>query len=200
MRILGGLILATATGGLLAACTSDRLIIDDRGVDPVEYEKDLADCEGFASKVNVLGDATAAAVGGAIVGGVIGAAVGDGRTAQQIGGLGAATSGVKGAGRAAACMGVAIRCCFDSRSHGAGLPRCRSRQRIALVLTRFWARSVADALSASRQRSVSRRRTNAKYDRVPETGCLDAGVGAYGSHIFDVVVAVFLVGSGAVAK
>lgn len=117
MRILGGLILATATGGLLAACTSDRLIIDDRGVDPVEYEKDLADCEGFASKVDVLGDATAAAVGGAIVGGVIGAAVGDGRTAQQIGGLGAATSGVKGAGRADRDKSTVLRNCMHGRGY-----------------------------------------------------------------------------------
>ena len=77
---------------VLAACASHPdPIIDERGVDMVKYQQDLAECRGYAEKVSVTeGTAKGAAVG-AIVGAAAGAISGDAAKGAGYGGLSGGT-------------------------------------------------------------------------------------------------------------
>lgn len=97
---LCGLILA-ASALLLQGCAgkpADRVIVDTWGVDPERYERDLAECEAHAYRVNTAGRAGGEAARGAVVGGAIGAILGSSRSAAA---RGAGTGGVLGGARGA---------------------------------------------------------------------------------------------------
>jgi outer membrane lipoprotein SlyB len=88
-RTMGPGLVAVAVA--LAACASHPgPIIDRKGVDPVAYERDLAECSKYASEIQVASGAAK----GAVAGGAYGAAVGSihGNASQ-----GAGTGAISGA-------------------------------------------------------------------------------------------------------
>lgn len=78
-----------------AACAANPdPIVDMRGVDPVLYEQDLADCKQYTRQIQTEVGVAKGAAGGAVVGGAIGAIGGDtGKGA----GVGAVAGGAKSA-------------------------------------------------------------------------------------------------------
>lgn len=82
------LILCTVSGLLLSSCASDP-IIDPRGVNMAQFEKDKADCEQVAQQVNTAGKVGKSAAAGAAVGAAVGAIYSDA-------GKGAAAGAVQG--------------------------------------------------------------------------------------------------------
>ena len=84
---------------LLAGCANEP-IVDMRGVDQAQYEKDLAECETYAAQVHTGGEAAKHAAVGAVVGGAIGAIIGDSQTAERGAGVGGLTGATKGASKA----------------------------------------------------------------------------------------------------
>jgi len=86
-------------GGLLiiAGCASspgNRTIVDMKGVDPHQYEMDLAECAVYADEVAVAEKAAGGAVAGAAVGAALGA-IWDGYGGSNVG-RGAASGAVLG--------------------------------------------------------------------------------------------------------
>ena len=84
----------------LTGCASgygqpDKIIVDTLGVDPYQYQVDLADCEEYAGQVDVADRTTEGTVEGGVVGAVLGAVLGDHNTAQRSAGAGAVLGGVK---------------------------------------------------------------------------------------------------------
>ena len=109
---------------LLAACSSNRgipgstgIIVDTKGVDLKTYDQDLADCREFADEVPVGGKVLTGAVAGAVIGGAIGAVVGDSRTAQQVGGVGAIKGTVNGAGSGISERRRVVKSCLRGRGY-----------------------------------------------------------------------------------
>jgi len=62
--------------GLAACAQSYQPIVDQRGVDPTRYSRDLAECRQYAEQVNPAGEAVAGAVLGAALGAALGAITG----------------------------------------------------------------------------------------------------------------------------
>lgn len=93
IRVALALTLAT-----VAACTTtDEIIIDEKGVNMVAYEQDLAECREYSQQVQKGEKAARGAASGAVVGGLIGAIGGDSRSAAARGaGVGAVSGGAKG--------------------------------------------------------------------------------------------------------
>lgn len=86
---------------LLAACGGrDRapggVIVDMKGVDRVQYQRDLDECSAYAAQVDAGGKVAGGAVGSAVVGGAIGAIFGGGDGAARGAGAGAVVGGAKG--------------------------------------------------------------------------------------------------------
>ena len=94
-------ILLLATLGVLAACAGRNtppggIIVDMKGVDPVQYQKDLNECTAYASQVDATGKVGGNAAGGAVVGGAIGAIFGGAEGAARGAGAGAVGGGARG--------------------------------------------------------------------------------------------------------
>lgn len=112
---------ALAVGLLLGGCTSDP-IVDMRGVDPDQFDRDLAACREYADQVNVAGGAAGgAAVGaatGAALGAVIGAITGAPGTGAAIGAAsGGTTGGVTGVGSGRSRQDRVVRNCLRERGY-----------------------------------------------------------------------------------
>ena len=60
----------------LTACTTDRVVVDKRGLDQARYEKDLAECRDYKQQVPVGEEMAKGAAVGAAVGGLLGATAG----------------------------------------------------------------------------------------------------------------------------
>ncbi len=84
-------ILLVVTG--FTACTTDRVVVDPRGLNRAAYEKDLAECRALKHQVPVGEEMARGAAVGAAVGGLVGAAAGNSTQAAE----GAATGAVVGA-------------------------------------------------------------------------------------------------------
>lgn len=69
-------IFTVIVAALLGACASDP-IIDPKGVNMVQYEKDKADCEQVAQQVNTAGKVGKSAAAGAAIGAAVGAIYSD---------------------------------------------------------------------------------------------------------------------------
>ncbi len=94
MRVLAISVLCLA---LLGGCTTtDEIIIDRKGVNMAQYEKDLAECRGYSSEVKTTEKAARGAASGAVIGGAIGAVTGDSERAAEGAGVGAITGGARG--------------------------------------------------------------------------------------------------------
>ncbi len=86
---------------LLSACKSHNappggVIVDMKGVDPVQYQRDLNECQTYASQVDTTGKVGGNAAGGAVVGGAIGAIFGGAEGAARGAGAGAVGGGARG--------------------------------------------------------------------------------------------------------
>jgi len=91
MRLLT--VLAAIT--FLGACSgASGPIIDTKGVDLAQYERDKAECEAYATQVSTGQAVGRGAAGGAVVGAAIGAITGN---AGQGAGIGAVTGGAESA-------------------------------------------------------------------------------------------------------
>ena len=78
---------------VVAGCAANPdPIVDMRGVDPVLYEQDLAECKNYRSQIQTEVGVAKGAAGGAAVGGAIGAISGD---AAKGAGIGAVAGGAK---------------------------------------------------------------------------------------------------------
>ena len=85
----------------LSGCANtNRIVIDKKNTDMAAYERDLAECRGYADEAGGTGAAAAkGAVSGAIIGGAIGAVLGNKRTAEKLGGAAAISGAAHGARR-----------------------------------------------------------------------------------------------------
>jgi len=78
----------------VACAANPDPIVDMRGVDPVLYQQDLADCKVYTRQIQTEVGVAKGAAGGAAVGGAVGAISGD--TAKGAG-IGAVAGGAKSA-------------------------------------------------------------------------------------------------------
>ncbi|MGA7593976.1 MAG: hypothetical protein WCA64_02165 [Gallionella sp.] len=102
----------------LAGCARNRIIIDKQGVDMAAYDRDLAECRAYANESGGTGaEAAKGAVGGVVIGGAIGAAVGNGRTAEKLGGAGAVVGAARGARRSRAEKLKIVKNCLSGRGY-----------------------------------------------------------------------------------
>jgi hypothetical protein len=101
---------------VLAACSGAQgPIIDTKGVNMANYERDLAECETYAKQVS-----TGAAVGkGAAGGAAVGAAIGGiaGGDAAEGAGIGAVTGGAQSARIADREKAEVVRNCLRGRGY-----------------------------------------------------------------------------------
>ncbi|MGX4676020.1 glycine zipper family protein [SAR92 clade bacterium H246] len=95
----------------------EKVIVDTLGVDPYEYQVDLADCEEYAAQINVTERTVEGAVEGAVVGGVLGAVLGNHETAERSAGAGAVLGGVKSNKRSRREQDRIVRRCLIGRGY-----------------------------------------------------------------------------------
>ena len=112
-------IAATSLIGCRAAQSPflDDPIVDTRGVNQAQYQRDLVECQAYAEQVNVAGDVAVGAVTGAVVGGAVGAAVGNSDTAKRGAGAGAIVGGVREAGAGIREKERVVRRCLVGRGY-----------------------------------------------------------------------------------
>jgi len=105
---------------LLSACANRANpggpIVDMRGVDPVVYQRDLAECGEYANQVPVGQQAATGAVAGAVVGGAVGAVVHDHDVGEGAG-AGAILGGAKGVGHGVRERQTVVRNCLRHRGY-----------------------------------------------------------------------------------
>lgn len=101
---------------LLGGCAHDP-IVDMHGVDRGQYQQDLGECRQYAAQVNTARESATRGAIGAAVGGVLGAIVGDHRTAQKVGGVGAVSGAAKGAERAEQRKNRVLMNCLKGRGY-----------------------------------------------------------------------------------
>ena len=101
-----------------AACTTtDEVIIDTKGVNMAQYEKDLAECRSYSSQVKTGEKAAKGAASGAVVGGLIGAVVGDSDDVKDGAGVGAVTGGAKGVNQGERSEQKVVKNCLRGRGY-----------------------------------------------------------------------------------
>jgi hypothetical protein len=98
---------------LLAACATGP-IIDDQGVDMVQYEKDLADCERIARQVGTGKQTAKSGAVGAVVGGAMGAVFGDAGEGAAVGAIEGGTAGGLDADHEKSRV---VKNCLDNRGY-----------------------------------------------------------------------------------
>jgi uncharacterized protein YcfJ len=97
--------------------TPDKVIIDTLGVDPYEYQADLADCEEYAHQVSVSGKTAEGILEGAVVGGVLGAVLGNSDIAKRSAGAGGVLGGAEGNQRARYEQDRIVKRCLKGRGY-----------------------------------------------------------------------------------
>jgi outer membrane lipoprotein SlyB len=116
-------ILFTALLAVLAGCkgveelTGSNPIIDTKGVNMTQYDRDLSECQAYADEVEIARKAATGAVKGAVVGSVFGTIVGNGRVAQRGAGVGAVGGGARGVGDGLNERERVIRNCLVGRGY-----------------------------------------------------------------------------------
>ena len=70
-----------------------NVIVDMKGVNPADYQRDLNECQTYAQQVDTTGKVGGNAAGGAVVGGAIGGIFGGAEGAARGAGAGAVTGG-----------------------------------------------------------------------------------------------------------
>ena len=87
-RLTAIVMFAFALSGCAAQQPGRDPIVDMKGVDPVQYEEDLAVCKQYAEQVGVARDTATGALVGAAIGGLAGAAADDSDSAKRAAGVG----------------------------------------------------------------------------------------------------------------
>ena len=103
---------------VVAGCTTtDEIIVDEKGINMAAYQKDLAECQTYASSVK-SGEKTAkGAASGAVVGGLIGAITGGSSGAVTGAGVGAVGGGAKGASEGEQTEVEVVKRCLSGRGY-----------------------------------------------------------------------------------
>jgi outer membrane lipoprotein SlyB len=108
----------------LAGCASRgmgqqyRPIVDTKGKDLNQYDRDLGECQAYAAEAAGAGEqAAAGAVGGAIFGALLAVAAGGGYNRGQFARVGALTAGVSGAAKGETDQRNVIRTCLNNRGY-----------------------------------------------------------------------------------
>lgn len=118
MRRTAPIILVAFLAPFLASCAStDRVVIDQKGVDQAKYEQDLAECQQTAKQVGTGRDTAEGAAGGAVVGGLLGAIFGNSNTTGAGAGVGAVVGGAGKAGDAQQEKKRVLRNCMSGRGY-----------------------------------------------------------------------------------
>jgi len=102
---------------LIIGCADITPIVDTKGIDIAAYEKDLSECQSYASQVSTGESAAKHGAVGAVTGAVLGAIIGNSTTAGQGAGVGAVTGSVKGGQRAEHKKEHVIRNCLRGRGY-----------------------------------------------------------------------------------
>lgn len=111
------LILVIITLATVSACTSNRIIIDKKGVDMSRYADDLRECESYAAEVPVGKEVAKGAARGGVIWGAIGAIFGDSRSAKRSAGAGAVTGGAAGGAKAEHEQQQVVKQCLRGRGY-----------------------------------------------------------------------------------
>jgi len=82
---------------VMQACASNQYIVDTKGIDQAQYERDLEECKAYREQLKTGKTVGKSAAFGAVVGAAIGAALGDSESAIKLAGAGAAQGGAGGA-------------------------------------------------------------------------------------------------------
>lgn len=115
MKSLLCLILATSL--LLAGCARDRVIVDTKGSNMANYERDRAECETYADQVSTGGKVAKSAGFGAAVGAAIAAIFGDSRAVVRGAGTGGVLGGARGAVQGEGEKDQVLRNCLRGRGY-----------------------------------------------------------------------------------
>ena len=108
---ISGSVLLTALAG-----AEVRPIVDMKGVNEARYEKDLAECQGYAKEASGMGSSAAKAAGaGAVVGGLLGLVTGS--NTLQSAGTGAVIGGAGGAYTANESQEAVVKKCLVGRGY-----------------------------------------------------------------------------------
>jgi len=104
---------------VLAGCAgrSSGPIVDMRGVDPVQYRQDLAECNSYADQVAVGQRAAQGAVAGAAVGGALGAILDRETSAGEGAAAGAVVGGARGTAAGVRERRQVVRNCLRNRGY-----------------------------------------------------------------------------------
>ena len=92
-------------------------IVDMKGVDPYQYDSDLAECQMYADQVQVDQKVLGGAATGAVVGGAVGAIFDGGDGAARGAGSGAVVGGAKGVSRGVHERRRVVRNCLRHRGY-----------------------------------------------------------------------------------
>jgi len=110
--------------GLLAGCatglldkSADQIIVDTKGLDIKEYERDLSECDVLAQQVDISKRTVDRAIGGAVVGSVDGRILGNSDSAREIGGTAGVVGGAKGNVQARKEQQKVIKRCLQGRGY-----------------------------------------------------------------------------------
>lgn len=101
----------------LAACARQQPIVDTKGIDQASYQRDLAECQHYASQVDTAGKAAGGAVTGAVVGGAMGAVINGTKGARTGAGVGAVGGTAKGLARGTREQQQVVRNCLRGRGY-----------------------------------------------------------------------------------
>lgn len=117
MRLFLPIMLAAVSFSLVACSSSKRVIVDPQGINQVQYQRDLSDCQQVASQVSTARDSGEGALGGAAIGGLMGAIFGNSRTAAVGAGAGAVLGGAGKAGDAQQEKSRVLKNCMRGRGY-----------------------------------------------------------------------------------
>jgi hypothetical protein len=108
--------LATACAGRHRT-PGGQVIVDMKGVDREQYQKDFDECSAYTSQVDGQGKVVGGAAGAAVVGGAVGAIFGGPDGAARGAGAGAVVGGAKGVGATASERHAVVSNCLRNRGY-----------------------------------------------------------------------------------
>ena len=109
--------LVLVLGGCKSHGPGGNVIVDMKGVNPADYQRDLNECQSYAQQVDTTGHVGGNAAGGAVVGGAIGGIFGGGEGAARGAGAGAVTGGARGVEQSAGERHQVVANCLRHRGY-----------------------------------------------------------------------------------
>ena len=105
------------TLAIFTSACAQQPIVDTKGVNMAQYDRDLAECSEYAKQVMVTRKAAGGAAVGAVVGAAVGAAIGNHETAERAAGALAVTGAAKGTGRGLQERRRVVHNCLRNRGY-----------------------------------------------------------------------------------